>query len=129
MLCHRTLVERCVDGQPASAPGAAGYGVGNPPSLSELQRGKGRKLDESESDDYRAVAIANSRFSGQRVRVPGVPAFKWGEAANTGHDRGGRSAAASGHTLDQHNTRTISWPADEPLAGSFQKIEDAQGGR
>ena len=32
-----------------------------------------------------------------------------------------------GTPLDEHNTRTISWPADEPLAGSFQKIEDCAG--
>ena len=32
-----------------------------------------------------------------------------------------------GTPLDEHNTRTISWPADEPLAGSFQRIEDCAG--
>ncbi len=32
-----------------------------------------------------------------------------------------------GTPLDQHNTRTISWPADEPLAGSFQRQEDCIG--
>ena len=32
-----------------------------------------------------------------------------------------------GTPLDEHNTRTISWPVDEPLAGSFHSIQDCAG--
>jgi pilus assembly protein CpaB len=32
-----------------------------------------------------------------------------------------------GMPLDSNNTRTISWPAEEPLAGSFRRVEDCIG--
>jgi pilus assembly protein CpaB len=32
-----------------------------------------------------------------------------------------------GTPLDDHNTRTISWPVDEPIAGSFHKTSDCAG--
>lgn len=32
-----------------------------------------------------------------------------------------------GTPLDEHNTRTISWPADEPLNGSFHRVADCAG--
>jgi pilus assembly protein CpaB len=32
-----------------------------------------------------------------------------------------------GTPLDDHNTRTIPWPADEPVAGSFRRVEECIG--
>ena len=34
-----------------------------------------------------------------------------------------------GTPLDADKVRTISWPADEPIAGSFRRVEDCVGGQ